>query len=137
MSDICDGCPGLCCRCFGLPYSPEELKKKAEIEIEVKGMSNSDIQFAAKNLIYLGEFKKNPLVSERTGNGYLRDYYTCRQLGLNGKCLVYENRPPMCVSYGVNYPAGHIGCRMPLITAPRVKEKEKTNENVTRKRFVE
>ena len=94
----CNDCRANCCKCFTLRYmSLEQLKNRKDSE---------DAQFAVKNFIYLGKFIHNPIFpqrSETVEDPTPQYYYTCRLIGNDGKCMDYENRPPLCRNYGVMY----------------------------------
>ena len=109
MKETCGKCPGYCCRCFPLPYSPEDIQSWVNRD------EKTDHYKASQLLIYLGRFKTNPINPDSISlqPESCRDYsyfYTCRNLGLDGKCKDYENRMKMCSSYNVEYATDLLVC---------------------------
>lgn len=84
----------LCCRCFWLPGSPDEIS-----QAYMDHKKWNDIDKIAPMIIHLGEFTCNPLkigVPEHK----LGNYYTCKHFSEEtGACGNYENRPDMCKSH--------------------------------------
>lgn len=135
----CDGCPGLCCRCFPLVSRYDNTLISPEVllsHIKNQGKHPApDWLFALKNFIYLGDFHKNPIVASVHDDAmtlHKRSYYTCRQLGLDGKCMDYDNRPSLCRDYGVTNGPDAVDCKLhkktkfEIAETPEISKKERS-----------
>ena len=69
-------------------------------------------------VIYLGKHDQNPINPclqslKKPEDRYVMHYYTCKYLGLDGKCTNYENRPDyMCAGYGITYGTDLLKCAL-------------------------
>jgi Fe-S-cluster containining protein len=97
MSETCKQC-GACCRTLTLEQSPDQVRATAAIA-SVLGIP-SDAVFAAAHwqpLTREEAMRRNPFyVSQLRPDAYL---YSCDQLGDDGRCLAYEERPLVCRGY--------------------------------------
>jgi Fe-S-cluster containining protein len=97
MAGTCNQC-GACCRALTLEQSPDEVRATAAIA-SVLGIP-SDTVFAAKHWHALTReeaMRRNPFyVSQLPPDAHL---YRCDQLGDDGRCLAYEERPLVCRGY--------------------------------------
>jgi Fe-S-cluster containining protein len=97
MEDLCNQC-GACCRVLTLEQSPEEVRATAALT-KVLGIP-SDAVFAAEHwhsLTRAEAMKRNPYYTQHLPpDAHL---YTCDQLGSDGRCLAYDNRPLVCRGY--------------------------------------
>lgn len=84
--------PSLCCRCFSLPASPEEIR-----QAYMDHKRWTEIDKIAPMVIHIGEFAINPFFVGDTDQE-MGNYYTCKHLK-NGECTDYENRPKLCSSF--------------------------------------
>jgi len=78
-------CTGNCCRCFSLEY-PYETVLEENKEISVNSQYHSfipNVETIASMLIPLGIARG-------------QEIFTCKHLGKNGDCGIYEIRPQMC-----------------------------------------
>jgi Fe-S-cluster containining protein len=95
--ELCSAC-GACCRVITIDRSPEELRAIAELT-RVLGIP-SDLQFAAQHwrpLTRAEAMQRNPFyTAQLPADAYL---YTCDQLGDDGRCLCYDERPLVCRGY--------------------------------------
>lgn len=87
----------LCCRCFCLPGSPEEIEQ-AYMDFS---KWETDIDKMAQMIIYIGEVSKNPyMLNYNVPHKDTFGIYTCKNLCREtGTCLDYENRPETCKGY--------------------------------------
>ena len=94
---LCNQC-GACCRVLTLEQTPEEVQATAAV-CSVLGIP-SDAIFAAKHW--------HPLTREeamRSNPFYVSNlpvaahFYSCDQLGDDGRCMAYEERPLVCRGY--------------------------------------
>lgn len=98
-------CGGHCCRAFFLPYSPEEL-------LEQQPFLQDGEQIVAM-VEHLGEFKQGEAPpdmlpgTQATGAG---NYYRCRNIGDDGLCGIYEDRPRMCSEYPYSVTCNYTKC---------------------------
>ncbi|HEX7409075.1 MAG TPA: YkgJ family cysteine cluster protein [Candidatus Binatia bacterium] len=97
MLGNCNQC-GACCRVLTLAQSPEEVMATAALT-GVLGIP-SDAAFAAKHWHSLtGDeaTRRNPFYTSRlSADAHL---YRCDQLGEDGRCTAYEERPLVCRGY--------------------------------------
>jgi len=97
MRDLCNRC-GACCRVLTLEQSPEEVQAMAAVTT-VLGIP-SDHQFAAVHwhpLTRAEALRRNPFyVGCLAADAHL---YSCDQLGPDGRCQAYEDRPLVCRGY--------------------------------------
>lgn len=84
--------PALCCRCFWLPGSPEEISQAYMDHKRWNGIAK-----IAPMVIHIGDFTCNPFMIGDPVHE-MGSYYTCSNLK-NGECTDYENRPAMCSSF--------------------------------------
>ena len=95
--DRCNKC-GACCRVLTLQQSPEEVQAMAALT-GVLGIP-SDNLFAAKHwhpLTREQAMQRNPFYTVRLpADAHL---YSCDQLGEDGRCMAYEERPLVCRGY--------------------------------------
>jgi Fe-S-cluster containining protein len=95
--DLCNQC-GACCRVLTLEQSPHEVKAMAMLT-GVLGIP-SDSSFAAVHWHPLSReeaMQRNPFYTSRLPlDAHL---YWCDQLGEDGRCMAYENRPLVCRGY--------------------------------------
>jgi len=93
----CNQC-GACCRVLTLEQSPEEVQAMAAVT-SVLGIP-SDMRFAAQHwhsLTRAEAMQRNPFyVSRLPTTAHL---YSCDQLGADGRCMAYEERPLVCRGY--------------------------------------
>src|SRR5436190_1374195 len=93
----CNGC-GACCKVLLLEQSPEEVRQMAALT-RVLGIPSDHI-FAAEHWRPLTRAEAtalNPFYTSRLpADAHL---YTCDRLGADGRCTVYEERPPVCRGY--------------------------------------
>ena len=94
---LCNQC-GACCRVLTLEQSPEEIQAMASIT-SVLGIP-SDMPFAAKHwhpLTRAEALQRNPFyVLRLPADAHL---YACDQLGDDGRCMAYAERPLVCRGY--------------------------------------
>ncbi len=94
---LCNQC-GACCRVLTLEQSPEEIRAMAALT-SVLGIP-SDMTFAAQHWHALTReeaTQRNPYYATRLPpDAHL---YHCDQLGSDGRCLAYEERPLVCRGY--------------------------------------
>jgi len=97
MPGACNQC-GACCRVLTLEQSPEAVRATAAIA-GVLGIP-SDAVFAAKHwhpLTRAEALQRNPFYTSRLApDAHL---YGCDQLGTDGRCQAYEERPLVCRGY--------------------------------------
>jgi Fe-S-cluster containining protein len=97
MPGTCNQC-GACCRTLTLEQSPHEVRATAAVA-SVLGIP-SDAVFAAAHwhpLTRAEAMRRNPFyVSQLRPGAHL---YYCDQLGDDGRCLAYEERPLVCRGY--------------------------------------
>jgi len=94
---LCNQC-GACCRVLTLEQSPQEVQAMATVT-RVIGIP-SDTIFAAAHwhpLTRAEAMRRNPFYTARLpADAHL---YWCDQLGEDGRCLAYEERPLVCRGY--------------------------------------
>jgi len=94
---LCNQC-GACCRVLTLAESPEQIHAMALLT-GVLGIP-SDSVFAAKHwhpLTRAAALERNPFYTGRLpADAHL---YSCDQLGADGRCMAYEERPLVCRGY--------------------------------------
>ena len=94
---LCNQC-GACCRVLTLEQSPAEVQAMAAVT-SVLGIP-SDTIFAAKHWHALTReeaMQRNPFYTSRLpADAHL---YSCDQLGADGRCMAYEERPLVCRGY--------------------------------------
>lgn len=90
-------CTGHCCRGFSLEYPHAEVK--AEYERALAGAESKipDVQIIAPMLIPLGVFRGQEL-------------FTCKNLGVDGNCQIYLERPKMCRDFPGPDPCPYRNC---------------------------
>lgn len=97
MFGACNQC-GACCRVLTLEQSPDEVQAAAAVS-SVLGIP-SDAVFAAQHwhsLTRAQALERNPFyTSQLSPDAHL---YWCDQLGTDGRCLAYEERPLVCRGY--------------------------------------
>jgi Fe-S-cluster containining protein len=97
MPGACNQC-GACCRALTLEQSPEEVRATAAVA-GVLGIP-SDAVFAAAHwhpLTREEAMRRNLFyVSQLRPEAHL---YYCDQLGEDGRCMAYEERPLVCRGY--------------------------------------
>ncbi len=94
---LCNQC-GACCRVLTLQQSPEEIQAMASVT-SVLGIP-SDMPFAAKHWHPLTRdeaLERNPFYVLRLPKD--ARLYRCDQLGDDGRCQAYEERPLVCRGY--------------------------------------
>lgn len=95
--NLCNQC-GACCRVLTLAQSPEEVQATAAVT-KVLGIP-SDAIFAAEHwhpLTREEAMRRNPFYTSRLpADAHL---YRCDQLGDDGRCLAYAERPLVCRGY--------------------------------------
>jgi Fe-S-cluster containining protein len=94
---LCNQC-GACCRVLTVAQSPEEMQAIAAITC-VLGIP-SDMVFAAKHWHPLSReeaLRRNPFYVSRLP--VEAHFYWCDQLGDDGRCQAYEERPLVCRGY--------------------------------------
>ena len=93
----CNQC-GACCRVLTLEQSPEEIRATAALT-KLLGIP-SDAVFAAEHwrpLTRAEANERNPFyTSLLPAQAHL---YACDQLGEDGRCMAYEQRPLVCRGY--------------------------------------
>lgn len=139
-------CDGTCCQAFVLGgYSKEEIQGFHDDAIRVwMGEFWGWEPRTCKNLIegietwwqwmvFIGHHDSHPVTREKsTRNGM--DYFTCNQRGPGGLCLVYENRPHFCRSYGVTIACEHEGCTWKgVLTKEEVERRKEQRAREVRK----
>jgi len=96
-----DRCTGHCCRCFSLPYGPDELAtRKARIK---------DGEQIVAMVRYLGRTVPPGMPHQRNESSS-DHYYTCTNLLANGDCGIYETRPGMCRNFPDDGPCPYPQC---------------------------
>ena len=119
-------CSGHCCEAFVLNgYDRERIQRCYDNEIRFWLGSQFDCWTHPEGwepqlvegifdwwpwMVYLGRFDSHPKTKAENNSKGGRDYFTCTQLGPNGDCLSYLNRPHFCKSYGVTVNCEHDGC---------------------------
>ena len=97
MLGKCNQC-GACCRVLTLEQSPEEVQQMAALT-SVLGIP-SDYPFAARHwhpLTREEAARRNPFYTRSLpADAHL---YRCDQLGDDGRCMAYEERPLVCRGY--------------------------------------
>lgn len=117
-----DRCAGDCCRRFSLPFSPRELRRRADKLVD--GEQVRDM------VIYLGR--------QRPGKMHIdwpekhakdkRHYYTCKNLSADGtSCTIYETRPQVCRSFPNGTQCPYKGCTWDLVNGPDAPKEEVYN----------
>lgn len=94
---LCNQC-GMCCRVLTLEQSPEEIQAMASVT-SVLGIP-SDMPFAARHWHPLTRdeaMERNPFYVLRLPTD--AHLYRCDQLGDDGRCQAYEERPLVCRGY--------------------------------------
>ena len=94
---LCNQC-GACCRVLTLAQSPQEIQNVAAV-MGVLGIP-SDMIFAAKHwqpLTRAEALRRNPFYAMRLPTD--AHFYSCDQLGDDGRCLAYAERPLVCRGY--------------------------------------
>ena len=95
--NLCNRC-GACCRVLVLDQSPAEIQQMAALTA-VLGIP-SDHQFAAAHwhpLTRAEAMQRNPFYTSRLPED--AHLYSCDQLGADGSCQAYEQRPLVCRGY--------------------------------------
>jgi len=90
----------LCCRCFYLQATPEELEE--DFKKHIRWLETHVI---AKIVIALGEFNKNPYILDYDvpNEKKIFNLYTCKNLCKEtGTCLSYDSRPYLCREFTYN-----------------------------------
>jgi Fe-S-cluster containining protein len=95
-------CTGHCCRCFPLPYGPEELQEK-------KGSAEDGEQIAAM-VVYVGLRHTSTESNEGVPPANPLHFYSCSNLLPSGDCGVYETRPEMCRGFPYEGECGYTAC---------------------------
>lgn len=94
---MCNQC-GACCRVLTLQQSPDEVQATAAI-VSLLGIP-SDAVFAAKHwhpLTRAEAMQRNPFYTRQLPpDAHL---YRCDQLGTDGRCQAYAERPLVCRGY--------------------------------------
>jgi Fe-S-cluster containining protein len=97
LAGACNGC-GACCRVIFVEQSPDEIRRMATLT-RVLGIP-SDHTFAAAHwrpLTREEAMRRNAFYTSRLpADAHL---YTCDQLGDDGRCTAYEERPLVCRGY--------------------------------------
>ena len=94
---LCNQC-GACCRVLTVEQSAEEIQAIAAVT-GVLGIP-SDMIFAAQHwhpLTRAEAMRRNPLYTSRLPAA--AHLYRCDQLGDDGRCMAYEERPLVCRGY--------------------------------------
>lgn len=105
------GCLGLCCAGFTLPETPEQVRRK----------NNVDGMFIADMLIPIESLEPGEWTADRAKAYGYRDWgegandapihvYRCKHHTPEGRCGVYERRPGMCSSFPYDMPCPFEGC---------------------------
>lgn len=104
-------CEGHCCRCFILPLSIKQLRRRADLKFR-RGETEEahETAFVANMLICLGrnpkKIKNIPPLKPKYGKQNkltYGSYYTCRHFDPEiHLCKVYDQRPKMCRVYPSN-----------------------------------
>jgi Fe-S-cluster containining protein len=94
---LCNQC-GACCRVLTLEQAPEEVQATAAV-CSVLGIP-SDAIFAAQHwhpLTREEAMRRNPFYVHHLPPD--AHFYSCDQLGDDGRCMAYEERPLVCRGY--------------------------------------
>lgn len=142
----CSRCMGHCCENFSLPFSPMSIENlKRRIQKGVKHVLYDSGRYAGRYYVKENQlsmifdmviFKQeshqpcqktrgDSLLGEKSRHRY---HYTCKHYDrVNRVCTVYEDRPPMCRSYGegsCNYP----GCTKKSEIVPKIEKAEEIHD---------
>lgn len=98
-------CGGHCCKAFYLPFSPDELQRRAA---ELR-----DGAIIAGMVEHLGFFDDDNRPIDLTvpvprSGGH---FYSCRHLTSTGLCGIYDTRPQMCKGYPYKGACNYRGCQ--------------------------
>jgi Fe-S-cluster containining protein len=91
-------CTGHCCRCFSTDFSYEEAQ--ADFLVWKKNPAESklpNIEIVAPMLIPLGKIRG-------------QEIFTCKHLGKDGNCMIYETRPQICRDFPGPTPCTYRNC---------------------------
>ena len=107
----CNLC-GCCCRVVSIDFTKRELaelsrRERARLERSPEGRHRGEIERLARDVDFiLRHFRRvsraranvlNPVFRDREYDG--RRFYTCDQLGDDGRCQSHEQRPYLCEGY--------------------------------------
>lgn len=100
-------CGGACCKAFPLSITLKELQDSLLPDAKTKFTDGEQV---AGMLIPLGEMTRNE-VSEKYGVTSVRssggeekcEWFTCKNLSEDRKCMIYETRPHLCRIYPRSY----------------------------------
>ena len=112
-------CTGHCCRLFTIPASPEDLAEQEARHAALArreapdGPAYTDGPQIAAMVTYVGWFDRSP-VTGGPGGGH---FYSCNNLGEDGNCRIYDERPSMCREYPYRELCQFQGCTMRMNTA--------------------
>ena len=108
-------CTGACCAVFWLPYTPENLRKRA-----AEANAGSDLPYIADMVISLSPRKARKRATEfgldwpklKIGDDNADQVYTCRHWDEGSRrCSAYETRPRLCRDYPYEGECRHCGFR--------------------------
>lgn len=90
-------CSGNCCRGFSLEHPHAFVKEENERVLAGGTSVIPDVKIIADMLVPLGVFRGQEL-------------FTCRHLGKDGNCQIYETRPQMCRDFPGPDPCKYRNC---------------------------
>ena len=121
-----DRCVGHCCKRFPLPFSPDEIQRRAleflrwadtaaRLGTARPDRADMDLVQIASMVIPLGSepeadvARRHGYADGKTSSGVEGRvyFYTCRNLLPNGDCAIYALRPRMCSEYPYGRPCEH------------------------------
>lgn len=125
-SDKTNRCCGTCCKAFVLGgYTREKVQRCYDnaLRLETEGMTDwvrphvhwyplivNGILRWWPWMEYLGHYRSHPITGRTNNEPNGLDYFTCNQLSPEGNCMVYDQRPHFCRSYGVDIQCEHTDC---------------------------
>lgn len=98
-------CSGECCRLITLNYPPESIAALAARESYAIKMGHkpfpSDAGFVIDNFVFVRISSRDGVTGFRR-RGHKAAQYRCKQWdGFSKRCMIYDERPNLCRSYGV------------------------------------
>jgi Fe-S-cluster containining protein len=113
MAEVVPSCTGACCAAFWLPYTPEDLRKRA-----AEAKEGSELPYIADMVIPLSARKANARVRQyglkwpKVDSDEADQVFTCRHWDEETRrCQAYEARPQMCRDYPYAEECKHCGFR--------------------------
>lgn len=91
-------CVGDCCRCFSLEFPLQKVSEEYQkFKVDPASATIPNVDIIHDMLIPLGKVRG-------------QEIFTCKHLGANGDCGIYETRPKMCRDFPGPDPCKYRNC---------------------------